>query len=148
MCVHLKEWWKNWTEFKNSLIQFLTLRKLCSFVRSKSNTKPMASLKNAVVKLRNLREHLEKRTRIIPLKNKTTVRTQTLTWSPLLTGRVPQLDVNSLTSPGRAIRTVRFIHLKRDERRSSRLSHHNWTVTSDKGTRILNFCSHHTWRKP
>lgn len=38
----------------NSLIQFRTLRKLCSLVRSNKSRKPMASLKNAVVKLRNL----------------------------------------------------------------------------------------------
>lgn len=45
------------------LIQFLTLRKLCSFVRSKSRRNPMASLKKAVVKLRNL----DKESRIIKL---------------------------------------------------------------------------------
>lgn len=37
------------------LIQFLTLRKLCSFVRSNRRRKPIASRKNAVVKLRNLK---------------------------------------------------------------------------------------------
>lgn len=39
---------------KNILIQFLTLRKLCSFVRSNRRRKPIASLKNAVVRLLNL----------------------------------------------------------------------------------------------
>lgn len=39
---------------ENILIQFLTLRKLCSFVRSNRRRKPIASLKNAVVKLLNL----------------------------------------------------------------------------------------------
>lgn len=38
----------------NILIQFLTLRKLCSFVRSNSRRKPIASLKKAVVRLLNL----------------------------------------------------------------------------------------------
>lgn len=37
------------------LIQFLTLRKLCWLVRSNISRKPMASLKNAVVRLRNLK---------------------------------------------------------------------------------------------
>lgn len=36
------------------LIQFLTLRKLCWLVRSNISRKPMASLKKAVVRLRNL----------------------------------------------------------------------------------------------
>lgn len=40
---------------KDILIQFLTLRKLCSFVRSNRRRKPIASLKKAVVKLRNLK---------------------------------------------------------------------------------------------
>lgn len=37
------------------LIQFLTLRKLCWLVRSNISRKPMASLKKAVVRLRNLK---------------------------------------------------------------------------------------------
>lgn len=44
---------------RNVLIQFLTLRKLCSFVRSNSNRKPIASLKKAVVRLLNLQEQKE-----------------------------------------------------------------------------------------
>ena len=43
----------------NVLIQFLTLRKLCWLVRSNISRNPMASLKNAVVRLRNL-EHTGK----------------------------------------------------------------------------------------
>lgn len=39
----------------NALIQFLTLRKLCWLVRSNISRKPIASLKNAVVRLRNLK---------------------------------------------------------------------------------------------
>lgn len=39
---------------RNILIQFLTLKKLCWFVRSNINRKPMASRKKAVVRLRNL----------------------------------------------------------------------------------------------
>lgn len=39
---------------RDILIQFRTLRKLCSLLRSKSRRNPMASLKKAVVKLRNL----------------------------------------------------------------------------------------------
>lgn len=43
----------------NALIQFRTLRKLCWLVRSNISRNPMASLKNAVVRLRNL-EHTGK----------------------------------------------------------------------------------------
>lgn len=53
--------WRDVSE--DVLIQFLTLRKLCSFVRSNSRRKPMASLKNAVVKLRNLKAGRKKRDR-------------------------------------------------------------------------------------
>lgn len=42
------------------LIQFLTLRKLCSLVRSNRRRKPIASRKKAVVKLRNLTPHKKK----------------------------------------------------------------------------------------
>lgn len=48
---------KNSAYFKMSrhiLIQFLTLSKLCWLVRSNINRKPIASLKKAVVRLRNL----------------------------------------------------------------------------------------------
>lgn len=44
-------------ETQHVLIQFLTLRKLCWLVRSNISRKPMASLKKAVVRLRNLETH-------------------------------------------------------------------------------------------
>jgi hypothetical protein len=47
------------------LIQFRTLRKLCSFVRSNRSRKPIASLKNAVVKLRNLGHKKKKKKKAV-----------------------------------------------------------------------------------
>lgn len=44
-----------WRKRQHVLIQFLTLRKLCWLVKSNISRKPMASLKNAVVRLRNLK---------------------------------------------------------------------------------------------
>ena len=109
----------------NILIQFRTLRKLCSFVRSNRSRNPIASLKNAVVKLRNLKSF-----RKDFMRNGITFDKDTgeVIWYrsfskvlhvPLLSGSVPQLHVDLLTFSWGSILTWGFVDLTEKEKKSN-----------------------------